>query len=322
MWVRADRLTGALGRFTHSAMTDATQAQIQSLLQQNKVVLFMKGTRSFPQCGFSATVVQILDQLLPAYHTVNVLKDPDIREGIKAFANWPTIPQLYVDGKFVGGCDIVREMFVAGELQTALGVKDDVKAPSIKVTPAAREALSAANQGQEGLLRLGVSSRFEHELSLDEKRSGDFEVDAGGVIVLVDRMSAKRADGISIDYSKQGEGGFRIDNPNEPAHVRPLGPTELKAMLDRAEVKHLIDVRTESERDQASIAGGRLFDDSVAQELAALDRETPIVFYCHSGNRSRRAAERFVSDGFKRVYNLEGGIDAWSREVDPSVPRY
>jgi monothiol glutaredoxin len=80
----------------------------------------MKGTRSFPQCGFSATVVQILNQLVPSYETINVLTDPAIREGIKEYAQWPTIPQLYVKGEFIGGCDIVKEMYASGELQKLL----------------------------------------------------------------------------------------------------------------------------------------------------------------------------------------------------------
>jgi monothiol glutaredoxin len=302
-------------------LEDSLRTQISELVDKNRVVLFMKGTRNFPQCGFSATVVQILNELVPEYHTVNVLKDPDIREGIKEFSSWPTIPQLYVGGKFVGGCDIVKEMYVAGELQGLLGVKDDVVAPRVRLTPAAREALGAAGEGQEGVLRLGVSSRFEYELALDELRSGDFEVDAGGIKVLVDRMSAKRADGISIDYSPEGGGGFRIDNPNEPARVRPLKPQDLKRMLDGAPKPRLIDVRTEREYATARIEGGQLLEE-VEQELESLDHDTPLVFYCHHGSRSLNAAEKYVREGWKRVYNLEGGIDAWSRDVDPSVPKY
>src|SRR5690349_19341796 len=97
-------------------MEQQLRDQLEQLIKDNRVLLFMKGSRHFPQCGFSATVVQILDQLVPEYQTVNVLKEPALREGIKEYSSWPTIPQLYVDGKFVGGCDIVREMFVAGEL--------------------------------------------------------------------------------------------------------------------------------------------------------------------------------------------------------------
>ena len=101
-------------------LDDATKKRLDEVIASDKVVLFMKGTRRMPQCGFSATVVQILDHLIPSYTTVDVLADPRIREGIKEYSNWPTIPQLYVGGEFLGGCDIVREMFGSGELQAAL----------------------------------------------------------------------------------------------------------------------------------------------------------------------------------------------------------
>src|SRR5713101_2685553 len=107
-----------------SNLTDGSNPKhqhIAEILSENRVVLFMKGNRHFPQCGFSAQVVNILDEFLPSYKTVNVLSDPALREGIKAFSSWPTIPQLYVDGKFVGGCDIVREMRASGELASLLG---------------------------------------------------------------------------------------------------------------------------------------------------------------------------------------------------------
>ncbi len=90
---------------------------IENTVKSNDVVLFMKGTPQFPQCGFSGQVVQILDYLGVAYKGFNVLENDDLRSGIKTYSNWPTIPQLYVKGEFVGGCDIIREMFQAGELQ-------------------------------------------------------------------------------------------------------------------------------------------------------------------------------------------------------------
>ena len=93
------------------------QTLIDNEVKSNDVVLFMKGTPAFPQCGFSGQVVQILDYLGVDYKGINVLADADIRQGIKDYSNWPTIPQLYVKGEFVGGCDIVTEMFQAGELQ-------------------------------------------------------------------------------------------------------------------------------------------------------------------------------------------------------------
>ena len=99
-------------------MTDqATLDAIKTAVESNDVVLFMKGTPTFPQCGFSSVVVQVLDYLGVEYVSTNVLEDQAVREGIKAYSDWPTIPQLYVKGEFVGGCDIVKEMFESGELR-------------------------------------------------------------------------------------------------------------------------------------------------------------------------------------------------------------
>ncbi|WP_149537465.1 Grx4 family monothiol glutaredoxin [Siccirubricoccus phaeus] len=104
-------------------MTNPVFERIESEIKAQPVVLFMKGTPVFPQCGFSARVVQILSHLGVPFKGINVLEDMEIREGIKAYTNWPTIPQLYVDGEFVGGCDIIMEMFQAGELQSLLKEK-------------------------------------------------------------------------------------------------------------------------------------------------------------------------------------------------------
>src|SRR6516165_11593261 len=104
-------------------LSDAMRNQLSELVKSKKVVLFMKGNRHFPQCGFSAQVVGILNEFLPSYETINVLADPAVRDGIKEYSSWPTIPQLYVGGQFVGGCDIVKEMFASGELHKVLGVE-------------------------------------------------------------------------------------------------------------------------------------------------------------------------------------------------------
>ena len=108
-------------------MTDVN-ARIDTLVKQSDVVLFMKGTALFPQCGFSSRAVAILDHLGVAFETVDVLQDPEIRNGIKAYSDWPTIPQLYVKGEFVGGSDIMMEMFEAGELQQLLTDRQVAKA--------------------------------------------------------------------------------------------------------------------------------------------------------------------------------------------------
>ena len=98
-------------------MKDPVQARIERQINEHDVVLFMKGTPVFPQCGFSAVLVQVLSHLGVKFKGIDVLNDPALRQGIKAFSDWPTVPQLYVKGEFMGGCDIVREMFETGELQ-------------------------------------------------------------------------------------------------------------------------------------------------------------------------------------------------------------
>jgi monothiol glutaredoxin len=104
-------------------MPDTIDARIQNDIEKNPVMLYMKGTPMFPQCGFSARVIQILTHVGVPFHTANVLEDDQLREGVKQFSQWPTIPQLYVKGEFVGGCDIITEMFQSGELETLLAEK-------------------------------------------------------------------------------------------------------------------------------------------------------------------------------------------------------
>ncbi len=97
-------------------MSDAIQ-KIESAIKENKIMIFMKGNRSFPQCGFSAATVQVFEEIGVPFATADVLSDPELRDAVKQYSNWPTIPQVYVDGKFIGGCDIIREMHENGELE-------------------------------------------------------------------------------------------------------------------------------------------------------------------------------------------------------------
>ena len=104
-------------------MENSVKEKIETLINENEVMLFMKGTPEMPQCGFSAAVVGVLNHLGIKFSTVNVLENENIRQGIKEYANWPTIPQLYVKGEFVGGCDIIREMYESGELNELISSK-------------------------------------------------------------------------------------------------------------------------------------------------------------------------------------------------------
>lgn len=296
------------------------------MVSSNDIVLFMKGTKSFPQCGFSATVVGILSDFDCQYTTVNVLSDPEIRQGIKTFSDWPTIPQLYVKGEFLGGCDIVRDMHQSGELAGALGaVIKEVKVPAIQITDRAKSELEAAlkDAGEGQFIHLSVSNGFEHGMHIDGKTPGALEVKTdSGLTLFVDRSSAPRAEGLTVDYQEDANGaGFKMDNPNKPNSVTEITAQELKTRLEKGDIK-LVDVRQQSEYDQASIKGSTLLTEELLKELQGLDKSTAIAFHCHHGSRSRKMAEGFVQQGFTKIYNVTGGIDAWSKNVDSSVPVY
>ena len=304
----------------------ALKSRIASLIESDRVVLFMKGTRTQPMCGFSAATVGILDSLMPQYTTFNVLEDQGMREGIKAFSEWPTIPQLYIDKEFVGGCDIVKQMFNSGDLHEMLGMDaPDRTAPDIAISDAAASLITNALDANPGnSVHLSVDGRWQHSFNLAPREGHEVTAESNGVTVLLDLASAQRAKGLSIDIEETMQGtAFRIDNPNAPPPVGRMSPAELAAELRGAESgTTLVDVRTSEERARARIEGSILLDDQGLQTVSGLPKETRLVFYCHTGVRSQSAAEHFRSEGFTDVHNLEGGIDAWSREVDPSVLRY
>jgi monothiol glutaredoxin len=308
------------------SLSPELRTKIEQLIKSDDVVLFMKGTKSFPQCGFSASVVSILNTMVPKYTTVNVLSDPEIRQGLKEYSDWPTIPQLYVKGELIGGSDIVRTLAESGELAGKLGVVlAPVTAPDIKVTAQALEVLKGAlgDADPGSVIHVSVDGAWEHGLDIGppEKASASFE--QGGVTFQIDRGSASRAAGLVIDFVEgPGGGGFKMENPNRPAAVREVAPKDLKALIDSGAVSELFDVRTPAEREKAAIAGSKLLDDKTMAYVDGLDRATPIAFHCHHGGRSRNAAEHFLKKGFTTVYNLAGGIEAWTRDVDPKVPRY
>jgi len=308
------------------ALDEAVQQEITQLVNGSDVVLFMKGNRQAPQCGFSATVVGILDSMLPDYQTVDVLAAPHIRDGIKVFSSWPTVPQLYVKGEFIGGCDIIQEMFGSGEIYEALGVEPvEVVQPKIEVSAAAAEALQQAISQHGGAgreLHLSVDATFQSNLSIAPRTPADVEAITSGVVILVDPISASRADGITIDVSDTPNGlAFKVDNPNAP-QVQKMSVQDLKAAIDANHPIQLLDIRTPEERAIAAIPGAVLMNEEEAARIEALPRDTILVLHCHHGSRSQQAAEQFISLGFTQVFNVIGGIDAWSQEIDPDTPRY
>ena len=171
-----------------SVASSEVDQQISSIVASDHVVLFMKGNRQAPQCGFSAQVIQILDRVLPSYETFDVLSDMGVREGIKSFSDWPTIPQLYIGGEFQGGCDIIREMYEAGELHQALGIeRPDPEAIDIQVSEGASKILTDAQERNGGEdLHIGIDASFTHSFAFGPPSESEVTVQVGELrLVLV-----------------------------------------------------------------------------------------------------------------------------------------
>lgn len=305
-------------------MTDHA-ARIRTLLAENDVVLFLKGTRQSPRCGFSSRVVDALDAHLTDYVAIDAMADESLLSAVKKHADWPTLPQLYVKGALVGGADIVEDLVKAGELAGVLGVSAplEVVTPEITVTEAALAAFRDFSGTDAPSVRLAVGRDFVPELEIEAPRPKDVVLRLGALTLSVDPLSARRADGMRIDFSKgPGATGFKIDNPNAPPKVRSLSVEEYAKWRTDGRPHLLLDVRTPAEVEIAKIEGAQLLDDDMRDDLEELDRTKVLVMQCHHGIRSRAAAEHCISMGFREVYNLEGGIEAWSQRVDPSVPRY
>lgn len=307
------------------SLDPALRTRIETLLAANPVVLFMKGEPRAPQCGFSAKAISALDATGVPYMHVDVLSDSEIREGIKAYGDWPTIPQLYIGGELVGGSDIIEQMSNSGELHAVLGLPmPDRTPPAITITPAAiamlRDAL--ANAGDGYALQVDVDPRFNAKLQLAPLDASAIAVEHDGVRAQFDLASARRAEGLSIDWVDDERGrGLVIEHPDAAPKVRALSPVEADARL-RAGTLVLVDVRPVDERALAAVnAPFRTLDDGVAT-LEALAQDTPLAFLCHHGHRSAQAAEQFRGLGFRAVHNVVGGIEAWSNEVDAGVPHY
>ncbi|WP_093533579.1 Grx4 family monothiol glutaredoxin [Stenotrophomonas rhizophila] len=307
------------------SLDPALRSRIESILTANRVVLFMKGQPTMPQCGFSAKAVGALQDLGVEFAHVNVLADPEIREGIKAYGDWPTIPQLYIDSELVGGSDIILQMASSGELSSVLGLAaPDRTPPRITVTPAAVEMLRGALADAPGAsLQLGIDASFQPNFQLAPHDDNAIAAESNGLRVQFDLASARRAEGITIDWVDDIRGkGLAIDNPNAPKAVQELAVRDADDQR-RAGTVTIVDVRPADERAIAAInAPFETFDGDNRARLEALPKDTPLAFLCHHGGRSAQAAEQFRAQGFSKVYNITGGIDAWSDAVDNSVPKY
>tara|TARA_Y100001970_G_C14254145_1_gene873938 strand:+ start:4906 stop:5622 length:717 start_codon:yes stop_codon:yes gene_type:complete len=217
-------------------------SRIDRMLSESPVFLFMKGTPESPQCGFSYKVVDILRAWKVPYKSFNVLSDESIRQGVKDYANWQTIPQLYINKEFVGGSDVVEEMSNNGEL---------------------------------------------------------------------------------ADMFSQALPDMEISPPPPVADINEISALEASTILKEKPDIRLLDVRSADERETACLENSTLLDQNLVEEiLDSWDRNIEVMFICHVGQRSRQAAQYFVSQGFQKVYNISDGINGWSNTVDPSIPQY
>jgi len=305
-------------------LSDSTREKIEGLVKQSRVVLFMKGTPQAPMCGFSSKTAGLLDSVLDDYTSVDVLEDQEIREGIKVFGNWPTIPQLYIDAELVGGCDIVTAMFNSNELHDMLGVEaPDRTPPEITITDAAAEKILESMAGHEGIgLHFAIDAGWQSQFNLAPAVGHEIKVEANGITMLFDLASAQRARGAVIDWVETMQGaGLTINLPQAPKPVNQMSVADLKTNLDNNSII-LIDVRGSEERGLAPLDAARPMDGGTMQEIEAMPKNTALAFICHVGNRSQVAAEHFRKQGFSNISNVVGGIDAWAKEIDPSIPTY
>ncbi|MEG3050518.1 MAG: Grx4 family monothiol glutaredoxin, partial [Thermomonas sp.] len=228
------------------SLDPALRARIETLLATNPVVLFMKGNPNAPQCGFSSKAVGALEAAGATYAHVDVLSDPEIREGIKAYGEWPTIPQLYIGGELVGGSDIILQMAGSGELHAALGLAaPDRTPPTITITaPAAQLLRKAIDDAGEGYaLQIDVDRGFNARLQLAPHDDAAIASESAGIRVQFDLASAQRARGLAIDWADDERGrGLVIDNPNAPPKVRNLTPAQADEQA-RAGTLTIVDVR-------------------------------------------------------------------------------
>ena len=304
------------------SLSDSVKSKIDNYVQGNKVVLFMKGTPQQPQCGFSAKTIAALDSVLPDYASVNVLDDPEVREGIKAYGNWPTIPQLYIDGELVGGCDIVLNMLNSGELHECLNLEaPDRTPPEITITSTAADQIKESMQGHEGIaLHFQVDANWDSQFNLAPAEGNEISAESNGISILMDLATAQRAGGAVIDWvsSIQGE-GLAIDLPQAPKPVKQMTVQELAKKLEEGNFT-LVDIRGDEERARAFIEGAEVLTREVMEKLEQMPKESEIAFICQHGNASQGAAEYFRKKGFTKISNVAGGIKAWSQEIDSSLP--
>jgi monothiol glutaredoxin len=296
-------------------MNEEVRNKIENLVTNNNCLLFMKGNPQHPQCGFSSNTVNILKELLgDNFDFFNVLEDQEVREGIKEYGNWPTIPQLYINKELVGGNDIVTEMYNTGELQSMLDLPQPERvSANISISDKAKQnIMSGIKDIGSHVLMLSIDNQFNTRFSIEEPKGYEIVSDVGDIKIYMDIGTAKRANGIEIDWVEDLQGaGLVINNPNQPKEVNQLSKEEFNKGLEKGVYKHIYDVRSEDQFKAQSIPGSKRLDKENMQEIETLDKDTPLVFVCSVGNTSQGACNFYRKKGFSNINNLVGGVANW-----------
>lgn len=298
-------------------MNQDAKQKIENLISSHKVFLFMKGTPQTPMCGFSGNTIKMLKDLLEDdFKSFNVLEDHEVREAIKTYSEWPTIPQLYINSEFIGGNDIISEMFNTGELHELLDLKKpDRTPPSMTISEEALEHIKEGMQeAGDNKLFLSIDDAFNTRFSLDSPKGYEIVARVGDLDLYMDIGTAERAQNIEITWIEELQGsGLRIKNPNEPPAVIELSVAELQDWLETESIDNplIFDIRTTEKIAIGTLPGGRRLDKEAISDIEKLAKDTPLVFVCQVGQSSMSAAEFFRKKGYIKVYNLTGGYDAW-----------
>lgn len=309
------------------------ELQAKTLLEAHEVVLLWR-----EDAAASARARAQLERCGVRPELVEVRAQAELAAGLAALAGSTRVPLLFVRGALLGDAEALEALDARGELHAALGpsarapegplarepaLEGALALPTVTVSDAAKAKLLEALGGSgEEFVRVEVLPGGRFDLSVGPREPGDVLVRAGELGIVLDPQSAPRARGLAIDYVREGEEeGFSLRLPESPARVRQLSAKALQELLAKGEPVLLYDVRPEGERELAAIPGHRVLDEAGLAQLRSLGRDVRVVLVCHHGVRSQRAAERLAAEGFTQVYNLAGGVDAYS-SVDPTIPRY